>query len=257
MKYITALPLAASLAAAQMSVMSVAPAPAGGPMTHTIVVGGMKPVATGMAPVLGYSPESITANMGDMVKFVFMQKNHTATQSTFANPCKKMEGGMDSGFMPNPEGKAGVEWNMTVDTTEPLWFYCRQQNGIHCGKGMVFSINAAATGDKSMAAFKQLAIGQNGTEQLTTAAIAQVGATAAAAAQPSTVTIQAGGGAGGEGAAATATGSGAMASATVAAGEGQTGDGQACSCQCLCGMNSFPANAAQNNFGGFAGMIPA
>lgn len=73
-----------------------------------------------MAPVLGYSPEAITANVGDMVLFQFMQKNHTVTQSTFDDPCKKMEGGMDSGFMPNPEGKAGVTWNMTVSTTDPL-----------------------------------------------------------------------------------------------------------------------------------------
>jgi hypothetical protein len=80
----------------------------------------MKPVQTGMAPALLYTPEAITAAVGDMVMFVFMQKNHTATQSTFAEPCKKMTGGMDSGFMPNPDGKAGVVWNMTVESTDPL-----------------------------------------------------------------------------------------------------------------------------------------
>lgn len=79
-----------------------------------------------MAPILGYTPESITAAVGDMVMFVFMQKNHTVTQSTFADPCRKMDGGMDSGFMPNPEGKAGVTWNMTVEKTEPL---CESING--------------------------------------------------------------------------------------------------------------------------------
>lgn len=73
-----------------------------------------------MAAVLGYNPESITANVGDVVEFQFMQKNHTATQSTFAEPCKAMEGGKDSGFMPNPDGAAGVTWNMTVETTEPI-----------------------------------------------------------------------------------------------------------------------------------------
>jgi plastocyanin len=87
-----------------------------------VVVGGMKPVETGMAPALSYFPEAITAAQGDIVKFVFMQKNHTVTQSTFEDPCKKMEGGMDSGFKPNPEGKTGpeFEWEMTVPTTEPL-----------------------------------------------------------------------------------------------------------------------------------------
>ena len=73
-----------------------------------------------MAAVLGYRPESITAAMGDVVEFQFMQKNHTATQSTFAEPCKAMAGGMVWGFMPNPDGKAGVTWNMTVSTTDPL-----------------------------------------------------------------------------------------------------------------------------------------
>lgn len=80
----------------------------------------MKPVETGMAPVLGYNPESITANVGDVVEFQFMQKNHTVTQSTFAEPCKAMEGGKDSGFMPNPDGAAGVTWNMTVETTDAI-----------------------------------------------------------------------------------------------------------------------------------------
>jgi hypothetical protein len=145
MQYFAALPLVASLVAAQgdMKIMSLAPAAAAGPMTHTVrfpnftfpqshisfhqtnttsqvVVGGLKPVETGMAPFLGYTPESITANLGDTVSFVFMQKNHTATQSTFAEPCKKMEGGADSGFMPNPEGKAGVAWDFKVESTEAL-----------------------------------------------------------------------------------------------------------------------------------------
>lgn len=218
-----------------------------------------------MAPQFIYTPETITAAVGDMVMFVFMQKNHTVTQSTFAEPCSKMEGGMDSGFMPNPEGKAGVTWNMTVPSADPLCkyiyndmalqeanatlgFYCKQKTGTHCGLGMVFSINPSTTGDKTMADFKQLAIAKNGTN-LQPGALQNVDPNAAAA--PTTVTIAAGAGA----AAATNTASGALASATVVAGSGQDGQGQACSCSCLCGMNSFPANAAVNNFGGFAGMI--
>lgn len=253
MKYFAALPVAASIAGAQMNVMSLHPAEAAGPMTHTVTVGGLKPVATGMAPALVYTPESITAAVGDMVMFVFMQKNHTVTQSTFEDPCRKMDGGMDSGFQPNPEGKDGVTWNMTVETTEPLWFYCKQQNGIHCGKGMVMSINAATTGDKTMANFKALAISTNGTS-LTPGPLQNVDPGAAAA--PTTVTVEAGG-AGGAGAVETGAPHAVAppAGAEVVAGEGMDGQGQACSCQCLCGMNSFPANAAVNNFGGFPGMI--
>ena len=126
--------------------------------------------------------------------------------------------------------------------------YCKQAQGEHCGKGMVFSINAKLDGDKTMAQFKQLAIKSNGTT-LKDSAIQSVNPAAAAA--PSTVTVQAGG----AGAVATASGTGAMASATVVAGQGTDGAGQTCTCSCLCGMNSFPARAAVNNFGGFAGMI--
>ena len=57
------------------------------------------------------------------------------------------------------------------------------------------------------------------------------------------------------GAAVSGTASGALATATVVAGAGTDGAGQSCTCSCLCGMNSFPAQAAVNNFGGFAGMI--
>lgn len=182
---------------------------------------------------------------------------------------------MDSGFMPNPEGKAGVTWNMTVETTEPLCkltqnkalvfgsgtdkfegFYCKQQNGIHCGKGMVFAVNAATTGDKTMSAFKQLAVNTNGTG-LVQGGLQSVDPNAQAIA--TTVTVVAGGGGAGQ-AVATPPASGTLAAgglatATVIAGAGQDGAGQACSCSCLCGMNSFPANAAIANFGGFPGLM--
>ncbi|KAF2742389.1 hypothetical protein M011DRAFT_412678 [Sporormia fimetaria CBS 119925] len=251
----------ASLAAADMHVMSLHPAAASGAATHTVVVGGLKPVATGMAPSLAYFPESITAAQGDVVKFVFMQKNHTVTQSTFEAPCNAMAGGLDSGFKPNPEGKSGAEfeWEMTVPTTEPLWFYCKQRTGVHCGKGMVFAINAKPEGDKTMAHFKQLAIKLNGTDgaPLSQAPIQSVDPGAQAA--PSTVTIDAGPGSVHatqtvNAPPAHATNS-ALASASVVPGQGVTGNGDACSCHCLCGVNDFPAQAAVNNFGGFAGAI--
>lgn len=111
---------------------------------------------------------------------------------------------------------------------------------------MVFSINAKVAGDKTMAQFKQLAIKTNGTT-LKEAAIQSVNPAAAAA--PQAVTVLAGG------AAVSGTASGALATATVVAGAGTDGAGQSCTCSCLCGMNSFPAQAAVNNFGGFAGMI--
>lgn len=52
---------------------------------------------------LVFSPNTLTAMPGDMVEFTFMSKNHTLTQSTFPEPCKKMKDGVDSGFLPNPD----------------------------------------------------------------------------------------------------------------------------------------------------------
>jgi hypothetical protein len=116
---------------------------------------------------------------------------------------------------------------------------------------MVFGINAATTGDKTMSAFKQLAISTNGTG-LVPGALQSVDPNAAAA--PTTVTVVAGGGAAATPPAA-AGAPGAVAS--VVPGSGQDAAGQQCSCSCLCGVNSFPAQAAINNFGGFAGMLSA
>jgi hypothetical protein len=111
---------------------------------------------------------------------------------------------------------------------------------------MVFSINPKTTGDKTMVAYKQLAINTNGTG--TPSGIQNVDPGAAAA--PSTVTIQAGGGV-----AATGTAGAALSTASVVAGKGTGADGSTCACSCLCGVNDFPAAAAVSNFGGFAGTL--
>lgn len=57
---------------------------------HRVVVGG--------PGVLAFNPTTVVAQPGDTVTFEFHQKNHTATQSTFADPCKPMSGGFNSGL---------------------------------------------------------------------------------------------------------------------------------------------------------------
>lgn len=59
--------------------------PASPGATHWVTVGG--------TAGLVYSPSYINAAIGDMVVFTFGTKNHTLTQSTFAQPCVKMDGG--------------------------------------------------------------------------------------------------------------------------------------------------------------------
>lgn len=89
-------------------------AAAGAAATHTVIVGG--------AAGLVYTPSEIQANVGDMVIFEFMSANHTASQSTFAEPCKLMAGGMDSGFQPNANNTVNPppKVAMQVMTTDPL-----------------------------------------------------------------------------------------------------------------------------------------
>src|SRR5205807_1870892 len=125
------------------------------PMTHTVIVGG--------DAGLLYTPEYVMAAVGDVVLFQFMKQNHSATQSTFAKPCVKMAGGLDSGLTPNPNNTTvpAPTFMVTVNTTSPTWWYCKQRTGTHCGKGMTFAINPSA--DKTFQQFKSMAIAQNGT----------------------------------------------------------------------------------------------
>lgn len=108
-------------------------------------------VTVGEGGLLKFNPQNITAAVGDKVSFEFRAKNHTVTQSTFAQPCVPAtingSAGVDSGFMfiPNNTNLQPGEfptWTITINTDGPLWFHCAQTNGKnHCQAGMVFSIN--------------------------------------------------------------------------------------------------------------------
>ncbi|TDL28396.1 hypothetical protein BD410DRAFT_780896 [Rickenella mellea] len=113
---------------------------------------------------LTYSPEAISAVPGDQVVFHFQPKNHTVTQSSFASPCGKKDGGMDSGFMPVAANVTDnfPTYTVTVNDTEPIWIYCAQAANTpssHCGAGMVFAINCGADGSpNSFTNFKNAAL---------------------------------------------------------------------------------------------------
>jgi len=113
-------------------------------------------VSVGANGNLEYDPPYVTAQVGDIVNFVFHQKNHTVTQSNFATPCSP-NGGLNSGFMPvAADATTFPNWQVTVQDTKPMWFYCAQTG--HCPAGMVFAINPGAAGSaNSFAAFQNLA----------------------------------------------------------------------------------------------------
>jgi len=124
-------------------------------------------VFVGGTGILAFNPPSVTANVGDSIRFTFGPKNHTVTQSTFAAPCTEMTdttgkpAGFFSGYMPvagNQTTDLPQFW-IPVTDTKPIWAFCSQTG--HCSKGMVFAVNApAAPAANSFDNFRAAAMGQ-------------------------------------------------------------------------------------------------
>ncbi|GAD95504.1 serine-threonine rich protein, putative [Paecilomyces variotii No. 5] len=217
-------------------------------MVHQVTVGG--------DAGLVYTPDSVMAAPGDMIQFNFMSKNHTVTQSSFGEPCKAMEGGVDSGFMPNADNTVNPPPMMMfqVMSTDPVWMYCRQTG--HCGKGMVFSVNPTA--DKSQAAFKAAAMASAGSMDSSMGSGMAASSSAVAVAASSSVAVAAS-----SSVAAVATSAAvpppaaSSSAASVAQGSGSlVNGGGACDCSCLCGVSAFPAGAGLGMMGGLSGSMP-
>jgi len=121
-------------------------------------------IQVGDGAKLLYSPEAVFASPGDHVVFHFHPKNHTVTQSSFANPCGRKDGGFNSGFHPVPANQTEnlPTYTVTVNDTQPIWVYCAQNLRLpssHCGAGMVFAINCGPDGsNNSFTNFKQAAL---------------------------------------------------------------------------------------------------
>lgn len=92
---------------------------------------------------LEFTPNSVTAQPGDVVQFQFAASNHTATQSDAAAPCQPAASGqgVNSGFIPFDGGASGMvgTFDVPVTSTEPMFLYCAQAK--HCQSGMVMVIN--------------------------------------------------------------------------------------------------------------------
>jgi plastocyanin len=136
------------------------PTPAAQSTEHRVIVGDNG--------TLTYSPSRISANVRDTIVFEFVAKNHTVTQSSFQDPCRKLaltsttgQTGFDSGFMPVDPSADHPTFTITVNDTQPIWVYCRQAN--HCGSGMVFAVNSDESSSHSYSAFANLAKVLNGT----------------------------------------------------------------------------------------------
>jgi len=143
-----------TFALAALSVASSALAAGSSDVTvHVITV-------SGTSNVLSFTPNNVTANVGDMLQFQFGVGNHTVTQSDFDHPCTPLsqstgQSGLFSGFMPVAAGASTIPtYTVLVNATTPMWIYCSQAK--HCQSGMVMVVNEATTKNatRSLANYK-------------------------------------------------------------------------------------------------------
>jgi len=110
---------------------------------------------------LHFEPENVVAEIGDVIEFHFLAKNHTVTQSSFDKPCEPQSHGFFSGFnFATPPGEEAKNvFTFMIENKEPIWYYCSQTNGDHCQSGMSGVINQNFDSDKTLTAYKAKAIG--------------------------------------------------------------------------------------------------
>lgn len=121
-----------------------------------------------------FSPQTITAQPGDMVAFNFVTQNHSVASSTADRPCQPENNAIFSDFQPvaavasastasnnangnggNGGGRRGKNNNkrqqaapntpmfmVPITDTNPMYIYCSQAQ--HCQQGMVMVINPAS-----------------------------------------------------------------------------------------------------------------
>jgi len=145
---------------------------------HQVIVG-----SSDATKQISFQPYAVSAVPGDIVEFVFQQKNHTVTQTSFDNVCQPLldesnKPVFDTGFQPVAADETAnfPTYNYTVKDSNPVWLFCRQKT--HCGQGMVFAINCPATGERSFDNFKAAALAFGAKEKAQIAASSSWAATA-------------------------------------------------------------------------------
>jgi plastocyanin len=157
------------------------PAPTPASLTGNVIT-----VVVGGPGKLLFDPPRVSASPRDTIMFQFQQKNHSVVQSSFADPCRKLDAngttGFISDFFPVADNSTDFPtWNVTVNDTAPIWAYCRQQGPPdHCGAGMVFAVNSDESSQRNFAAFQNLAKELNGTNATTSGSASTPSATGAA-----------------------------------------------------------------------------
>ncbi|KAF1835548.1 hypothetical protein BDW02DRAFT_470877, partial [Decorospora gaudefroyi] len=95
-----------------------------------------------------FTPNSVTAQPGDIVAFSFVGQNHSVASSKPNTPCQPERNAIFSDFQPipgnpnaNPKPPNGntPTFMVPITDTQPMYIYCSQAQ--HCQQGMVMVIN--------------------------------------------------------------------------------------------------------------------
>ncbi|KAH8753802.1 extracellular serine-rich protein [Diaporthe sp. PMI_573] len=121
-------------------------------------------VLAGLGGALVFDPENVVAEIGDVVEWHFLPKNHSVAQSSFANPCvpqSSVTPPFFSGFFPVDQGEADNVFQIVVKDKRPIWYYCAQTTGNHWQSGMAGVINQHFDSSDTLAAYKAKAAETN------------------------------------------------------------------------------------------------
>ncbi|KAI2618791.1 hypothetical protein GGR54DRAFT_142926 [Hypoxylon sp. NC1633] len=130
------------------------------PPAGTLPAGGLRKlhIDVGFNGNLVFNPNNVTELAGTILEFEYNPANHSIVQSSFDKPCQPLDGGgFAAPFFATQKSPSGVTFEVAVKDDKPIWFYCAQTAKTHCQAGMVGSVNAAASGDKTFSAFVSLA----------------------------------------------------------------------------------------------------
>jgi len=130
--------------------------------TVVITVGGNTTSDAGAV----FKPQTVKADLGDVVVFNFTQGNHTAIQADFASPCIPIHisnvtlNGFDSAFRDAGNGTAITQLPVTItDPNATIWFF----DWNTCAKGGVGGINVNESSYQTIDGFARNAVRLNGT----------------------------------------------------------------------------------------------
>jgi hypothetical protein len=118
-----------------------------------------------------FDPQEVNATVGDAVRFLFVQGNHSATQSTFAEPCIPIHesnqtiNGFDSGLRLGTNGTGQTDLVVPIgaaNVNDTIWIFDAFPGS--CGEGHIAGINVNDTSEENFDAAVRNAKRLNGTE---------------------------------------------------------------------------------------------